>query len=130
MKLLERPLELRKDISLAALFPNQLVALKTMRTAKIAIPEWIFDLDYPGQHKRIIDAVRVSIKTTPATDSHITCKLTLLYSKYRRQPTLTGYGRYNHEGLYKHLYGSSEQVATSRAMYDSGLFEFAFKETS
>ncbi len=56
-----REYELNKHISLRLHFPLQFLQLKTTGACEIQIPEWLFDLDYPGQFMRRIKNVMLTI---------------------------------------------------------------------
>jgi len=43
------------------LFPLQLLELKLTGRCEIELPEWLFDLDYPGQYMRRIKNIALSI---------------------------------------------------------------------
>ena len=49
-----RELELTKHISLRLHFPAAYLRLRTTGGCEISIPEWMFDLDYPGHYLRRI----------------------------------------------------------------------------
>jgi hypothetical protein len=49
-----REYELTKHISLRLSFPLEFLRLKLTGRCEIEIPEWMFDLDYPGQYMRRI----------------------------------------------------------------------------
>ena len=55
-----REYELTKHISLRRDFPLALLKLKTGGECEIEIPEWMFDLDYPGQYLRQIKNLSVT----------------------------------------------------------------------
>src|SRR5687768_9094560 len=56
-----REYELEKQISLAHLDPDALMALRKSGTCQFKIPEAVFDLDYPGQYFRRIRSLAVTI---------------------------------------------------------------------
>src|SRR5690606_20411309 len=57
-----RDQELTQSFSLALLAPEALVMLReTGNSGEFTIPEIMFDLFYPGQFKRIIKSVRITI---------------------------------------------------------------------
>ena len=49
-----REYELTKHVSLRLDFPLQFLQLRTTGIAEIEIPEWMFDVDYPGHYLRRI----------------------------------------------------------------------------
>src|SRR5262249_25136273 len=56
-----RDYEVTQSFSLALLDPSALVNLRETGNCIFKIPEIMFDLFYPGQYKRIIKSVRLSI---------------------------------------------------------------------
>ena len=62
-----REYELTKHISLRLHFPLQFLQLKTTGACEIEIPEWLFDLDYPGQYMRRIKNVTLTIPCVDGT---------------------------------------------------------------
>lgn len=121
----KREYEITKHISIQRLDPMALLKLKATGTCEIAIPEWIYDLDSPGQFMRRIKTVAVSIPciTGPYTTVH--AKLTLLQSSIRIS-SLKGddYQRSGSEdNRFRDYNGAIQSIVTSSAQNDSGLFE-------
>ena len=56
-----RDYEVTQLFSLILLNPSQLIELKQTGRCRFTIPEIMYDFVYPGQYKRIIKSVRVSI---------------------------------------------------------------------
>jgi hypothetical protein len=135
----KRHLELTKHISLATLFPDALNNLKngitkeigqvTEHYCNIEIPEWLYDMDYPGHHLRRIKSVSISIPCVSGPYTTISCKLSLLNSKFRKSGIATGaYVENENPGNFTAQRGSIQSIATSHAQSDSGLFEFSFRD--
>ena len=127
----KRHLELSKHISLATLAPDKLIELKLNKHCTFDIREWMFDMDYPGHHMRRIKSVSVSIPCIAGPYTTVSCKLSLISSKYRLSGTRIDEEDveiYNEEGKQKQLYGSIQSIATSHAQNDSGMFEFSFRD--
>ena len=129
----KRQLELTKHISLATFFPDKLIELKTPdvdgnNKCDISIPEWIFDMDYPGHHLRRIKSVSISIPCVAGPYTTVSCKLSLTSSKYRKNGLMNSLPTYDDAGQYKQLYGNIQSIATSHAQNDSGMFEFSFRD--
>jgi hypothetical protein len=121
----KRQLELTRHISLASLAPEALVALKTNKECTISIPEWFYDLDYPGQHMRRIKSVSISIPCVAGPYTTVSCKLSLLKSQYRKYGDFID--DYEH-GPFEYFYGNIQSIATSHAQNDSGMFDFSFRD--
>lgn len=84
-----REYELTKHFSLRLLFPLQLLQLKTLGYCEIELPEWLFDLDYPGHFMRRIRNVTLSLPAVVGPYTGIHCRLTLLSSATRIDPRLS-----------------------------------------
>lgn len=124
----KRHLELTKHISLAAFAPDKLMELKTNKKCDVLLPEWLFDMDYPGHHLRRIKSVSLSIPCVAGPYTTISCKLSLVNSKYRETGVNKHSPVYDSDDQYKQLYGSIQSIATSHAQNDSGMFEFSFRD--
>jgi len=68
----ETQYELTKHFSLKLDFPMEFLRLKVTGRCDIQLPEWMFDLDYPGQYMRRIKNVSLTIPcvTGPYTGVH------------------------------------------------------------
>ena len=146
-----REYELTKHISLALHFPLQFLRLKITGCCEIDIPEWMFDIDYPGQYMRRIKNVSLTIPCVTGPYTGVHCRLTLLSSRTRIDPCLpcpvTECCQERHVGpcgcrhepnehyetcprdprMLKH-FGAQEAIATSSGRNDSGLFELNFRD--
>ncbi len=137
-----REYELNKHFSLRLHFPLQFLQLKTMGACEIQIPEWLFDLDYPGQFMRRIKNVMLTIPTVTGPYTGVHCHLTLLSSQVRVDPSLSCppakcCGKCECENEYEtchcdprivRQYGAREAIATSSGQNDSGMFELSFRD--
>lgn len=127
----KRQLELSKHISLAALDPQALLNLKTNKECRITIPEWIYDMDYPGHHMRRIKSVSISIPCVAGPYTTVSCKLSLLKSSYRAVTTKPqGYAEIpaGNDDRFRYVYGNIQSIATSHGQNDSGMFDFSFRD--
>ncbi|MEO6921017.1 MAG: neuraminidase-like domain-containing protein [Collimonas sp.] len=146
-----REYELTKHISLALHFPLQFLRLKITGSCEIEIPEWMFDMDYPGQYLRRIKNVSLTIPCVTGPYTGVHCRLTLLSSQTRIDPCLPcpvtecchdkprnscgcSHGPHEHYALcgadqraVRH-YGAKEAIATSSGRSDAGLFELNFHD--
>ncbi|MGF6971566.1 hypothetical protein OKW43_008661 [Paraburkholderia sp. WC7.3g] len=126
----KREYEITKYISLASLAPRQLVNLRETGTCLIDIPEWIFDLDYPGHYLRRIKNVSITIPCVPGPYTSINATLTLgaNSTRLRTTPTPT-YGRSGmNDTRFKDNFTSARAIVTSAGQNDSGLFELNFRD--
>jgi hypothetical protein len=137
-----REYELTKHFSLRLHFPMEFLRLKATGRCEIELPEWMFDLDYPGHYMRRIKSLSLTIPcvTNPYTGVH--CRVTLLSSKTRIDPRLEtpstgcccecgpddGYEACLHDPRIVRIYGAREAIATSSGQNDAGLFELNFRD--
>jgi len=132
----KREYELTRHFSLALLDPLALAQLKTTGACNVSLPEPLFDLDYPGQYMRRIKSVSLSIPCVAGPYTSVSCKLSLVSNKYRKNMTLLGGGsdadKYKEQaaGDTRFVYniGTIQSIATSSAQNDSGLFELNFHD--
>lgn len=123
----KRQFELTKHISLAALNPDALVQLRGAKACTIELPEWIFDMDYPGQYMRRIKSVSISIPCVSGPYTTISCKLSLQSSRYRKE--IGGaYPEDVNDERFNYMFGNVQSIATSSGQNDSGMFEFNFRD--
>jgi hypothetical protein len=137
-----REYELTKHISLRLHFPLQFLQLKTTGACEIQIPEWLFDLDYPGQYMRRIKNVTLTIPAVTGPYTGVHSRLTLLSSLVRVDPSLSCppakcCGKCECENEYETCHcdprvvrqvGAREAIATSSGQNDSGMFEMSFRD--
>jgi hypothetical protein len=140
-----REYELTKQLSLSMHFPTAFLLLKMTGSCEIDIPEWMFDLDYPGHYMRRIKNVSLTIPCVVGPYTGIHCRLQLLSSRIRIYPSLpnnTTHHLHHHpasagstytaqsptDPRFTHLYGAREAITTSTGISDSGLFELSFRD--
>ena len=137
-----REYELTKDISLRLHFPLAFLNLRATGHCEIEIPEWMFDLDYPGQYMRRIKNVTLTIPCVIGPYTVVHCRLTLLCSATRADPRLIappahcceecrsddGYVALPDDPRIINLYAATEAIATSSGQNDSGMFELSFRD--
>jgi hypothetical protein len=118
-----RTLEIDQPFSLAQLAPLALLALREQGTCEFQIPEYAFDLFYPGHYRRKIKAVRLTIPCIPGPCTYVSATLTLTSSQISREPAPPGPA-----GLTDVPPRRSVSIATSTAQADSGVFEMSFRD--
>ncbi|HEY9892565.1 MAG TPA: neuraminidase-like domain-containing protein [Candidatus Sericytochromatia bacterium] len=137
-----REYELTKHISLRLHFPIAFLQLQITGYCEIEIPEWMFDLDYPGHYMRRIKNVTMTIPCVVGPYTGVHCRLTLLSSKTRVEPKLiepphtcchderwkNGYQAMADDPRIVSMYGATEAIATSSGQNDSGMFELNFRD--
>lgn len=129
----QRRLEIKKNVSVAVLNPDAILQLRNTGTCTFDIPEIIFDLDFPGQYKRRIKSVSISIPCILGPNGNLPAKLTLGTNLIRHTfgPNVeSDYGRNIISGDDRFSEGRSggHSIATSTANRDSGLFELNFND--
>ncbi|MFD0360697.1 neuraminidase-like domain-containing protein [Nocardia sp. GCM10030253] len=145
-----REYELTKHISMRLCFPLAYLQLQTTGSAEIEVPEWMFDLDYPGHYMRRIKNVSVTIPCVVGPYTGVHCRLTLLSSWTRVDPRLidppntcchepprsgcccaaapNGYTATGDDSRMVRSYTATEAIATSTGQNDSGMFELNFRD--
>jgi Tc toxin complex TcA C-terminal TcB-binding domain/Neuraminidase-like domain/Putative peptidoglycan binding domain len=130
-----REYELTKHVSLTALAPEQLIALKETGACQFDVPEWLFDLDTPGHYRRILRMVGVTIPCVIGAYTAIHCKVQLVKSAYRQSTDLSaGYDRLpagdpnGPDTRFIDDHGIMDAIVTSTAQNDSGLFEPSLRD--
>ncbi|MEP6903827.1 MAG: hypothetical protein ABJA66_19045, partial [Actinomycetota bacterium] len=118
----KREFEITKHVSLAQMFPMSLITLKEAGTCTVSLPEWIFDMDYPGHYMRRIKNVSVSIPSIVGPYTSVNCTLSLLRNETRIIPT-GDYTKTEDDIRFRSMFGSISSIATSHAQLDSGMFE-------
>ena len=121
-----RSKEIEQSFSLSQINPAALIKLKETGACTFKIPEFYFDLFYPGQYRRRIKAVRVSIPCVTGPHTNVSAKLTLKNSWIRRDPN--SFDPENPTNGQVQLPPTrSTSVAASTAQNDSGVFNLNFR---
>src|SRR5262249_48043807 len=114
-----------KHGSLATLNPAALLRLKSVGSCEVEIPEWHFDMDYPGHYMRRIKSVGLSIPAVAGPYTNVNCTLTQSFSKVRKDTVAADYEDVEH---FHENFGGAETIVTSTARDDSGLFQLDFRD--
>lgn len=116
-----RQLEIEQGFSLAQFAPNALASLQISGTCTFSVPEWFFDLTYPGQYRRRIKAARLTIPcvTGPYTNVGAILRLESSAIRLTTKPT---------DGPMPEALRHTVEIATSKAQYDAGVFDFSFRD--
>ena len=125
----KRTLELTKHISMAQMFPNELLTLIADKETTLNLPEWIFDMDYPGHYMRRIKSVSVTIPNVAGPNTTVSFMLTLKQAVVRKvaagdydEPSMDDINRFYYQT------GGLQSICTSSAQNDSGMFELNFND--
>lgn len=128
-----RSLEMNQSFSLSQIDPAALIRLKETGDCDFQIPEFYFDLFYPGQYRRRIKAVRITIPCITGPYTNISAKLRLRNSYIRRAASYNleenPYDLENPEtaGLETIPPTRSTSISTSTAQGDAGVFNLDFQ---
>jgi len=124
----KRTLELTKHISLAEMFPDELIELIAKKDVILNLPEYIFDMDYPGHYLRRIKSISVTIPNVAGPNTNVSFMLSLQSAKVRKNEFLdNGYNENNNDdSRFSYQTVISQSICTSSAINDSGLFELNF----
>ncbi|MFF9120455.1 neuraminidase-like domain-containing protein [Streptomyces massasporeus] len=121
-----RKLEIEQSFSLAQLAPDRLAKLRLTGECSFSIPEWFFDLSYPGQYRRRLKAVRLTMPCVTGPYTNVGATLRLTGSRIRTA------GPANKTDPLATLTpvppGHTVSIATSKAQRDAGVFEFSFRD--
>ena len=101
--------------------------LRATGKCEIKIPEYVFNLDFPGHYFRRIKSVSISIPAVTGPYTGISGTLTLLKSQLREKSMVAG-GNYMAEDNYLINHLPVESIAISSGQNDSGLFELNFRD--
>jgi hypothetical protein len=137
-----REYELTKHFSLRYHFPMEFLRVKETGHCEIELPEWMFDLDYPGQYMRRIKNVTLTIPCVTGPYNGVHCRATLLSSVTRIDPRIdfpatrcctecgsgNDYEACPHDPRMVRSYAAREAIATSSGQNDSGMFELNFRD--
>ncbi len=123
-----RDYEVTQSFSLALLDPSALVMLRQTGSCEFTIPEFVFDLFYPGQYKRIIKSVRITIPCVTGPYINISAKLTLKGSKVRKEIPAAPAALQDPTTLLDVPNQKLTSIATSNAQNDGGVFELNFRD--
>lgn len=141
-----REYELVTRLSLRLDFPLAFLQLKVTGACELEIPEWRLDREYPGHYLRRIKAVGLTIPCVAGPYTGVHCRLTLLSSATRIEPTLLDietccpvectcgccdrlrYEPTKDDPRIVKRYGAMDAIATSTGQNDAGLFELNFRD--
>jgi Tc toxin complex TcA C-terminal TcB-binding domain/Neuraminidase-like domain/Salmonella virulence plasmid 28.1kDa A protein len=117
-----RAFEVTQSFALSQIDPAALLQLRETGGCTFAIPEVFFDLAYPGQYRRLIRAVRLSVPCVTGPFTNVSATLTLTHSEVRVAPQL---GPASVRSLAPRR---SVSIATTTAQNDAGVFELSFRD--
>lgn len=115
--------ELTRHVSIQQIDPVALIALRQTGRCEFRIPELLYDMDCPGHYLRRIKSVSVTVPCIAGPYTGIHCKLTLLSSSVRKDPTGQDYARTADDPRFVDDFSAIQSIVTSAAQNDPGLFE-------
>ncbi|MFE4824125.1 neuraminidase-like domain-containing protein [Streptomyces sp. NPDC056704] len=115
----DRRNEIVQQVSLAQVAPDALVALRETGTCEVDLDEFWFDLLYPGQYRRQLRGVRLSIPSVTGPYTNVSARLTLLGSRIRNEP------RTGRSSLVDVPPTRTVAMVTSTGVDDSGTFQWS-----
>ncbi len=118
----QRDYEVNQTFSLAQIDPLALQKLREKGSCEFKIAEPFFDVAYPGQYKRRIKSVRLTIPCVTGPYVNVNAKLTLLQAYIREEPNL------GEDQLKREPRSRNTSIATSQAQNDGGVFELGFNQ--
>jgi peptidoglycan hydrolase-like protein with peptidoglycan-binding domain len=125
----KREYEITKHVSLLSLDPMALIHLKEEGMAQFALPEALFDMDFPGHYMRRIKTVSITLPCVTGPYASVSATLRLTKSRIRYKPeTATGYAPREDDPRFLTNYAATRAVATSTGQNDGGLFELNFRD--
>jgi hypothetical protein len=137
-----RTLEIEKTISLAQLeeldqtdYGNTLLALRNTGKCSFKLTEELFDRDYPGHYCRKIKNISVSIPAIIGPYENIKATLTQKSNSVLMRPDSSAI-QIKNNSIYLDMdstnvrsnWHSLEQIAISKGINDSGMFELNFRD--
>lgn len=124
-----RRFEIEKTLSLLTLAPEALLALKKTGHCRFALGERLFDQDFPGHYSRQIKRITLTFPAVVGPYQNICATLTqdahytLLEPEQEGVKFLLGQSRDNLHRSVRGGWRSTQEIALSRGLNDSGLFE-------
>ncbi|MFE7633963.1 neuraminidase-like domain-containing protein [Kitasatospora sp. NPDC057518] len=119
-----RRLEVSQFFPLTVVDPTALVALRDTGECTFTLPELLFDVVYPGQYKRLIKSVRLTIPGVTGPYTNVAAKLSLVASEVRTAPDPAP-GALVTLPVQPNI---ASAIATSTGLNDAGLFELNFRD--
>ena len=114
-----RTLEVEQSFSLMQVDPSAVVVLRETGSCTFKISEAFFDLAYPGQYRRRIKGIRLTMPCIVGPNTSVGARLELKSCKIRHNPTAQPA-----DCSLRH----TTVIAMSTAQNDSGTFEFTFRD--
>ena len=125
--------EVTKSISLRQLNPIALLTLRETGTCEFAVPEVLFDMDYPGHYQRRLKTVALQVPAVLGPYTSLNCTLRLLDHKNRMSAVTQSANDYPEktdeaDDRFTTVNVPITAVAVSSIDNDAGVFELNFRD--
>ena len=125
--------EVSKSISLRQINPMALIHLKETGTCEFALPEVLFDMDFPGHFLRRIKSVSLRIPCILGAHTSLNCTLRLLEHKFRINAIAKGKNDYPEQTdqtdpRFSTVNVPISSIAVSSLEDENGIFELNFHD--
>jgi hypothetical protein len=122
-----RQMEIRQSFSMRMIDPESLLALRKNGTCpSFTIPEWAFDMQYPGHYRRRIVSVQITIPCVAGPYHNIAATLTMTKGSLRKDSIQDSYTDKPLAAGFP--FRGSSMIATSSANNDGGQFDLNFRD--
>ncbi len=124
--------EVSKSISLRQINPLALLQLRETGTCEFALPEVLFDMDFPGHYMRRIKSVALTVPCVVGPYTSLNCTLRLLEHKFRTSAIAKDKNDYAEkieetDDRFSTVNVPTKAIAVSKGQNDSGVFELNFQ---
>ncbi|MFD0635088.1 hypothetical protein ACFQ9X_29675 [Catenulispora yoronensis] len=119
-----RRYEVSQNFPLSLVDPAALQTLRATGSCTFTVPELLFDLVYPGQYKRLVKSVRVTVPGVTGPYTNIGAKLSLTGSAVRVAASSGAAAKVP----VPPQANIAAAIATSTGLNDAGLFELSFRD--
>lgn len=125
--------EVSKSISLRQISPKALIELKETGTCEFALPEVLFDMDFPGHYLRRLKSVSLRIPCILGAHTSLNCTLRLLEHKFRINAIAKGKSDYPEQNdqsdpRFSTVNVPISSIAVSSLEDENGVFELNFHD--
>jgi hypothetical protein len=125
--------EVSKSISLRQINPKALIDLKETGTCEFALPEVLFDMDFPGHYLRRLKSVSLRIPCILGAHTSLNCTLRLLEHKFRINAIAERKGDYPEQNdktdpRFSTVNVPISSIAVSSLEDEHGVFELNFHD--
>ena len=125
--------EVSKSISLRQISPKALIDLKETGSCEFALPEVLFDMDFPGHYLRRLKSVSLRIPCILGAHTSLNCTLRLLEHKFRINAIAKGKNDYPEQNdrtdeRFSTVNVPISSIAVSSLEDENGVFELNFHD--